>query len=126
MAARSGFEAAQDDYAAAEKPKRHYSHPLSQSGDEAIDAEDGEHTREVVAERHKAPLTPDLVEAAHEEVAVSGAAFGGEENALQRGRRISGLGTTRTGVALLVATAVRGEAGLRLKSLGSSLYEYAP
>src|SRR5258705_12662369 len=51
-------------------------------GNEAFEAEDIEHAGEVVAERHQAPFTANLVEAANQEVAVSGAAFEGTKGML--------------------------------------------
>ena len=51
-------------------------------GDEALETEDVEHAGEVVAERHQAPFAANLVEAANQEMAVSGAAFEGPKGML--------------------------------------------
>ena len=51
-------------------------------GNKALETEDVEYAREVVAERHQAPLAADLVEATDQEVAVSGAAFDRAEGML--------------------------------------------
>src|ERR1700686_448074 len=47
-----------------------------------LEAEDAQHPREVVAERHEAPLPAHLVKAADQEVAVTGAALEGAERML--------------------------------------------
>ena len=54
-------------------------------GQECVDAEDAQHAGEVVAERHQAPFAAHLVEAAQQEVAVSGAAFERAEGMLHQG-----------------------------------------
>ena len=56
-----------------------------QVGQECVDAEDAQHAGEVVAERHQAPFAAHLVEAAQQEVAVSGAAFERAEGMLHQG-----------------------------------------
>ena len=48
---------------------------LCEVGCEALEAENVEHAGEIVAERHQAPFTADLFEAADEEVLIPGAAF---------------------------------------------------
>src|SRR5690349_15796735 len=58
---------------------------LCDGGHKALEAEDIEHTGEVVAERHQAPFAADLVEAANEEVAIAGAAFERAEGMLDDG-----------------------------------------
>jgi hypothetical protein len=56
--------------------------PLGEVGEEAVEPDDGEDAGEVVGERHQAPFAADLVEAAHQEMAVAGAAFEGAERML--------------------------------------------
>src|SRR5215468_1983043 len=67
---------------AAKAQKQRSTGSLHQMGDEAIEPNDGEHAREVVAERHQAPFAAHLVEAAHQKVAVAGPAFEGAERVL--------------------------------------------
>ena len=52
------------------------------AGDKALEAEDVEDAGEIVTERHQAPFAAHLVEAAEEEVPVSGAAFDRAEGML--------------------------------------------
>jgi len=51
----------------------------------ALEAKDVEDTGKVVTERHQAPFAANLVEAAHQEVAIAGAAFESAEGMLHDG-----------------------------------------
>src|ERR1700755_2495522 len=55
---------------------------FGQLGHEAVEAENVKQAREVVAERHQAPLAAHLVEAANKEVPISGSTFEGAEGML--------------------------------------------
>jgi hypothetical protein len=61
------------------------SNGLCEGGQEALEAEDIEHAGEVVTERHQTPFAANLVEAANEEVAITGAAFERAEGMLDDG-----------------------------------------
>ncbi|KRR23258.1 hypothetical protein CQ13_27605 [Bradyrhizobium retamae] len=72
---------------------------LGHARNEALEAEDVEDTGEVVAERHQAPFAAHLIEAANEEVAVSGAALDRAEGVLGDGEpavRCDGRGRRKT------------------------------
>jgi hypothetical protein len=74
---RCGLELAGEAYDGVEQ-KNH------EVGHEPVEAEDAQHAREVVAERHQAPLAAHLVEATHEEMAVAGATFERAERMLHQ------------------------------------------
>src|SRR5258708_3079764 len=58
---------------------------LGDACNEALEAHNVENACEVVTERHQAPFAANLVEAAHQEVAIAGAAFESAEGMLHDG-----------------------------------------
>jgi hypothetical protein len=83
-AERFGEPRINDGDGAFEQPDRQTSISACQIGQEPI-PQNAEHSEEVVAQCHQAPFAADLVEAAHEEVPISGAAFECAEGMLSEG-----------------------------------------